>query len=114
MAGMARGSFGFGFCVEALFDGIENGDGVEAEFFGVALVQDFLDKLVEEVGGAAMGGDDVHAARPKDAGVADGEEAAVGGVEGEFVEDAVAAFAGLGVGLEVRLKMEPPLSKGRT
>ena len=44
-----------------------------------------------------MGGDDVHAARPKNARIADGEKLAVGRVKGEFVEDAVAAFPGLGV-----------------
>ncbi len=45
-----------------------------------------------------MGGEDFEGAAPGDARIGDGVEAAGVFVEGEFVEDAVAALAGLGVG----------------
>ncbi len=66
--------FGFESIEEALLDGVLDGDGVEAEMLGVALVLDFIDQFVEKVGGAAMGGDDVHAAVPHKTWKADGEE----------------------------------------
>jgi hypothetical protein len=99
VAGVGLAPLGFEFFEEALLNGVEDGDVVEAEMFGVSLVQNLVEELVEEVGGAAMGGDNVHAPAPDGAGEADGKELAIGGVEGEFVEDAVAAFAGLGVGV---------------
>ena len=71
---------------------------MEREPFGVAVVLNLLDEFVEIVVGAAMGGEDFERAAPGDAGVGDGVELLWVGMEGEFVEDAVTAFAGVTVG----------------
>ena len=99
LAGIGGGKFRLELGEEALVEGGLEGDGVEGKSFGVSLVFDFCDEGVEEIGGAAMGGEDFEAAAPSDAGIGDGVELAGVFVEGEFVEDAVAAFAGLGIGI---------------
>lgn len=91
------GEFLFEFEEEALVEGVLEGYAVEGDGFGVVVEGDFLDEVVEEVVVAAVGGDDFELAAPGDAGVGDGVEELGVGVEGEFVEDAGAAFAGLGV-----------------
>ena len=60
---------------------------------------DLVDNFVEEIGGAAMGGNDVEAAAPQGAGLADGIKQTVVRIEGEFVENALTAFPGLGIGI---------------
>ena len=72
---------------------------MEAEIFRVAAVLDFFDEGVEIIVGAAMSGEDFERTAPGDAGIGDGVEFMGIGMEGEFVEDAIAAFAGLGVGI---------------
>jgi len=66
---------------------------------GIFGLFDGEDDLVEEGGGAAMGGDDGELAAPHGDGLGDTVEQALIGVEGEFVEGDVAALAGEGVGI---------------
>lgn len=99
LAGVVWGEFEFNFGEEALVEGVLEGDAVEGDVFGVVAEGDFLDEFVEVVVVAAVGGDDFELAAPGDAWEGDGEEAFGVGVEGEFVEEAVAAFAGLGIGV---------------
>ena len=87
------------FGEEAVVEGVLEGDAVEGEIFRVAAVAGFDDELVEIILRAAVGGEDFELAAPGDAGIGDGVEVARVGVEGEFVEDAGAALAGLGVGV---------------
>src|SRR6185436_12910251 len=98
LAWIFRGELLLEFVEEPLIEGVLEIDGVQREAFGVAVVLNLLDKFVEVVVGAAMGGEDFERAAPGNAGVSDGVELLGIGMEGEFVEDAVAAFAGVRVG----------------
>lgn len=96
--GVGLGEFGFEFFEETLVEGIFEGDAVEGDVSFVFAVSGLLDEAVEEVVGAAVGGDDGDLAAPGDAGVGDGEEFLGVLVEGEFVEDTGASFSCLCVG----------------
>lgn len=62
-------------------------------------MDNFLNELVKEIVGAAMGGDDFELTAPGNAGVCNGVKSMGIGVKSEFVEDARASFAGLGIGI---------------
>ncbi len=86
--------------VEAAFvEEVLEGVFVVAEAARVGVVFDLHHEAMELGVGAAWGGKDFDVAAPVGAGHGDGEEFFLLFVEGEFVEDAVAAFAGLSVGI---------------
>ena len=83
---------------EAVVEGVLECDLVEAELLRVAGL-DLVDELLEERVAAAGRGEDLEFAAPRDARIGDGVELARVGMQGELVEDAVAALARLGVGV---------------
>ena len=83
---------------EAFGDGFLDGDLVEGPLHGVGAFG-VLDEVVEEAADAARGGDDGELAAPGGDGFGDAVELALVGVEGEFIQGDVAAFAGEGIGV---------------
>lgn len=84
---------------KAVADGVGKGYGVDGGGVRGGVLTGLFDQCMEKVVTAAMGGDDGEGSSPGEAWGGDGVEAFGVGVEGEFVEDAGAALAGLGVGV---------------
>ena len=72
-------------------------DPVQADALRVAAFAHFADQLIEEVVAAAVGAEHLQAAAPGDAGIGNGPQLARVFVQGEFVQHAAAALAGLRV-----------------
>src|SRR4051812_30572868 len=66
---------------------------------GIALLDNRANDLVEDSVNAAMGGDDFKLAAPGGDRFGHAVEESLVWVEGEFIEDDMAAFAGEGVGI---------------
>jgi hypothetical protein len=71
------------------------GDAVQADLLGVAASRASRTRLLKKLLRAAVRGDDLHAAAPGDTGVGNGPHLALLTVQGELVQDAAAALAGL-------------------
>lgn len=99
LGGMVIGKGTLDFVEESFFEGFLQGDFVEAEFFRVGVVFDLHLEAVEKFVGAARSREYLELAFPVGARKGNGEEFFLLFVEGEFVDDAIAAFAGLGVGI---------------
>ena len=99
LALIVGGELGLEFGQEALVERVLERHAVERKALGVSLMTDLLHEGVEEVAAAAVRAEDLRRSAPCDAGVGDGVEFARVGMQGELVQDAVAALAGLGVGI---------------
>jgi len=98
LAGIVAREFALQFVEKPLLQRLLQRDGMEGKTLGIALVFDLGDQLVEEIARAAMGGKNLQPPAPSNAGISDVVEMAWIFVQGEFIEDAISAFASLGVG----------------
>jgi len=97
---------------ETLVERVLKTDAVERYALFVFAVARFLDKFIEEVVRAAVGGDYCHLPAPCDARQGDGIEHLRILVQREFVQDARAALAGLCIGIGAHRMRHGAVSKG--